>query len=117
MKLYIKRKFSAAHYLPNYDGPCANLHGHTFKVEVWLEGEVNPETGMVIDFKDIKAELDIFDHKCINDVVHYIPTAENIAIDFLDRILVYKAVRSATVRVWESKDAFAELSSSEGDLC
>ena len=117
MKLYIKHEFSAAHYLEGYDGPCGQLHGHTWLVEVWLEGEANPKTGMVIDFKDIKAGLDIFDHKCINDLVIYIPTAENLALDFLDRVLAYKAVHSATVRVWESKDAFAELSSSEGDLC
>lgn len=111
-KLYIKHRFSAAHHLEDYDGPCARLHGHTWKAEVWLKGKVNPKTGMLVDFKDVKAELNIFDHKCINEVVSYNPTAENIAKDFCDRLSIYAGVTSVTVRLWESEDCYAEVSSS-----
>lgn len=109
--LYVKHKFSAAHCLEFYNGPCANLHGHTFEVEVWLTGVVGC-SGMLVDFKEVKAELDIFDHKHINNVVSYNPTAENIAKDFCDRLSIYPGVHSVTVRVWESEEAYAEVSSS-----
>ncbi|MBR6908475.1 6-carboxytetrahydropterin synthase, partial [bacterium] len=48
-------KFEAAHWLPFYDGACHNLHGHSYKLEVTVTGEVkenvkNPQCGMIIDF-------------------------------------------------------------------
>jgi len=111
VELYIKETFSAAHFLPEHEGACQNLHGHTWKVEVWLTGTVEPRSGMVIDFGDIKKEIRVFDHRCINNQVDYVPTAENIAADLLQRIMLYSRITSAKVRVWESENAYAKVSS------
>jgi 6-pyruvoyltetrahydropterin/6-carboxytetrahydropterin synthase len=47
-------KFDAAHRLMTYKGPCHNLHGHTWRVQLELLGKVNTATGMLLDFQEIK---------------------------------------------------------------
>ena len=112
--LYTVRRFSAAHYLPEYKGKCANLHGHTWKVEVWINGVIDHKTGMVVDFKGIKDIIDEFDHAYLNDILLN-PTAENIAVMIRDIILEDMTCRRATgypirVRLWESGDSYVEVS-------
>jgi 6-pyruvoyltetrahydropterin/6-carboxytetrahydropterin synthase len=72
-----------------------NGHGHNYVLEVTVKGEVNPETGMVLDLKALKKlinekVIDLVDHKNLNVDVDFlqgvIPTAENIAIKFWERI-------------------------------
>lgn len=106
MKLYITRNISAAHFLPDYEGACRNLHGHSFRCEVWLEGLVDTMTGMLVDFKQVKDIIDRLDHVCLNDVLpsNFLPpTAENIALYLYDEI-----PSCVKVRVWESSDCYAE---------
>lgn len=80
---YIKKRFeiSAAHFLTlSYESKCASLHGHNWIVTVECRSkELNPD-GMVVDFTHIK-ELIInrLDHKVLNDVIPFNPTAENMA--------------------------------------
>ena len=74
-------EFDAAHYLPEYNGKCERLHGHTYKLVVKVEGTPDKE-GMVIDFirlKNIVKEevLSKLDHACLNDILKQ-PSAENI---------------------------------------
>lgn len=103
-----------AHLLPGYDGPCKNIHGHSFKLIVTLRGEVKteenqPDFGMVMDFKEFKrlineTVINQFDHaflvkKGCMDVnfqqsgfeklieVDYQPTSENIIQDIAERII------------------------------
>ena len=106
IQLYIQRKFAAAHYLPDHPGKCRYTHGHTWKVEVWLEGDVDSKTGMVVDFGEIKKEIDHLDHTALNVVLpleFLPPTAEKLVEYFLTNIpLAYR------VRVWESENAYAE---------
>ena len=78
--------FEAAHRLPNAPPghKCTRLHGHSFHVELVCEGEVEPETGWLVDFAEIKKVfepvLDQLDHRYLNDVEGLEnPTAENIA--------------------------------------
>ena len=83
MRLDVEFHFAAAHRLPRYDGPCFRLHGHNYKFFVALEGEVDPRSGMIIDFGLVKAAvqeevLARVDHRDLNDVLEN-PTAENIA--------------------------------------
>ena len=103
--IFITRKieFSAGHRLfnPNFSdekneatfGLCNNPngHGHNYALEVTLSGEVNDDTGMVFDLKELKKLtqreiIDKVDHKNLNVDVDYlkgvIPTAENLAIKF-----------------------------------
>ena len=109
MKIAVCRKshFNSAHrlYNPNWDdqknevvfGKCnnPNYHGHNYQMEVWVKGEIDPDTGMVIDLKIlkdiIKREIeDRFDHKNLNlDTEEFktlIPTAENICVVIYERM-------------------------------
>lgn len=58
-------KFDCAHMLSDYEGKCANLHGHTYHGTITLEGGVNPKTSMLVDYNDIKDVVDVFDHAII----------------------------------------------------
>lgn len=58
-------KFDCAHMLSNYEGKCANLHGHTYHGVVTLEGDVDRSTGMLVDYNKIKQIVDDFDHAVI----------------------------------------------------
>lgn len=78
--------FEAAHRLPNVPAghKCGRLHGHSFRVEVICEGPIDPHTGWLVDFAEIKNAfqpiLDRVDHHYLNDVPGLEnPTAENIA--------------------------------------
>lgn len=104
-----------AHALYGYDGPCKNIHGHTYVLYVTLKGKIlekenHPKTGMVIDFTDFKKivneqVIQIFDHSLVLNsnsphaqlkelqinfekinFVPYQPSCENLLIDFVNRI-------------------------------
>ena len=108
-RLYVKRSIAAAHYLPDYDGSCGHLHGHTWVIEVWIEGPADPTTGMVVDFREVKEIIDYCDHQTLNLVLpegFLPPTAENLARYFYGAISC-----SVQVRVWESENCYAECRS------
>lgn len=69
-------KFDCAHMLSNYDGKCANLHGHTYHGTVTIEGKVN-SNGMVVDYNKIKQIVDEFDHAIIFSSDEFRNAAEN----------------------------------------
>jgi 6-pyruvoyltetrahydropterin/6-carboxytetrahydropterin synthase len=110
-------KFDAAHWLPEHEGKCKNLHGHTWKIEIEVSGELL-STGMIMDFSDLKRlvtkqVLDYADHQCLNDLPFTLmqnPTAENlcewirlqVGTSLPDEIVILR------VRVWESDEAYAE---------
>jgi 6-pyruvoyltetrahydropterin/6-carboxytetrahydropterin synthase len=78
--------FEAAHYLPNVPAghKCRRMHGHSFRVEVYVAGEVDRETGWVMDFADLKACFepleDRLDHRVLNEIEGLEnPTSENLA--------------------------------------
>ena len=58
-------KFDCAHMLSDYEGKCANLHGHTYHGTVTLIGDVDSKTDMLVDYNDIKRIVDIFDHAIV----------------------------------------------------
>ena len=80
---YISKRIeiSGAHSLSlNYDSKCTNLHGHNWIVTVYCRSKELDENGMVIDFAHIKAKVtEKLDHKFLNDIFDFNPTAENIA--------------------------------------
>ena len=115
MKATIAKRvsFDAAHFLPNYVGKCKNIHGHHWLVEVGVTGEVDSQTGMVMDFTYVKEVLDRevvkqFDHKLVNDTLKN-PTAENIATYIRRKVNDYLGVDIEFVRVWETEDSYAEV--------
>jgi 6-pyruvoyltetrahydropterin/6-carboxytetrahydropterin synthase len=105
--LKVRDKFSAAHYLKEYKGKCENVHGHTFQVEVAIAVRELDRTGLGYDFTEIKKALAaaLPDHKLLNDVVPFNPSAENLARHFYGELKKTYPVRSVTV--WESDDASA----------
>ena len=90
-KVKKRLEISAAHRLElDYESKCTNFHGHNWIVDVYLKSkELNPN-GMIMDFTHIKKKvLDKFDHKVINDVVDFNPTAENLAKHICDELAPY----------------------------
>lgn len=84
--LRVEDWFAAAHYLENYHGKCENLHGHNYKVRVYVSGTELGPGGMLIDFallkKMVKEVLDMLDHRNLNDLPSFSgtePSAENIS--------------------------------------
>lgn len=87
VELFKEFTFEAAHRLPGVppDHRCARLHGHSYRVQIHVSGEVEPVSGMVMDFADIKAAFkpiidEHLDHYYLNDVPGLEnPTSENLA--------------------------------------
>jgi 6-pyruvoyltetrahydropterin/6-carboxytetrahydropterin synthase len=82
----VDSKFASAHYLRGYEGDCARVHGHTWKVTVDISVEDLDDAGISIDFKEVSGVLEEitakFDHRNLNEIDEFLtenPTAENIA--------------------------------------
>ncbi|MGH6842151.1 MAG: 6-carboxytetrahydropterin synthase QueD [Methylocella sp.] len=106
--------FEAAHVLPNVaeEHRCRRLHGHSYRVELRLEGPVDPVTGFVADFLAIEAAFkplqERLDHRFLNDIEGLEnPTAENIAVWIWERTKT-ALPQLARVVVFETQDCFAE---------
>jgi len=87
-------RFEAAHWLPNVPAghKCRRMHGHSFRGEVAVRGEVDPVTGWVIDFADLKRAVDPIvkrlDHYLLNEIEGLEnPTSEILAIWFWKRLV------------------------------
>ena len=93
-------EISAAHSLMlSYESKCEDLHGHNWIVKIYCKSETLNQDGMVTDFTLIKRQISgALDHKNLNDVLPFNPTAENIARWICDH--VENAYR---VEVWESE--------------
>jgi 6-pyruvoyltetrahydropterin/6-carboxytetrahydropterin synthase len=107
-ELMVEDTFSAAHQLKGYKGECERLHGHTFRVQVFLQAAETGGEGMVLDFHIIKEKLEMvlaeFDHNFLNDLPYFKdanPTSENLARLIFDKLK--KAIPQVSrVTVWES---------------
>jgi len=108
--------FDAAHSLPDHEGKCRNIHGHTYTVEVTVAGglqESGPATAMVMDFADLRDAVerlvvDRLDHEYLNDVVDFVPTAEAVA-GWVFSTLVEAGLPVVRVRLWETPTSYAEV--------
>lgn len=112
-------EFEACHHLPHYDGACHNIHGHSYKLEVTVSGQVSknendPKCGMIIDFKDLKAivksvAVDKYDHSNLNEFFPN-PTAEimvkQIAVDIMSKLP--QEVYLMSCKLWETSTSYAE---------
>ncbi|MFH1842258.1 MAG: 6-carboxytetrahydropterin synthase QueD [bacterium] len=109
--------FEAAHWLPAVPTghKCGRMHGHTYRIELALEGEVDEVFGWVIDFADVKTAfrpvLELLDHACLNDIAGLEnPTAENLAY-WLYQKLVSDLPLLTEVTVFETTSSSASYRS------
>lgn len=88
MLIYREFHFEAAHYLPSAPPghPNSRVHGHSFRCRVSVEGDVDPETGLVMHFDDLSAAItearDALDHRFLNDI-------EGLAAPTLERLTMW----------------------------
>jgi 6-pyruvoyltetrahydropterin/6-carboxytetrahydropterin synthase len=116
-ELKIISQFAGAHQLRNFGGKCEELHGHNWKIEVYVTGNKLGEDGLLIDFALIKKEtekaLGELDHKFLNELEPFKsanPSSENIARHIygsLSKKLNNGNVRVSKVTAWESDTACA----------
>jgi 6-pyruvoyl tetrahydropterin synthase/QueD family protein len=75
MLIYKEFTFDSAHFLPNVpDGhKCKEMHGHTYRLRIWIKGKPDPVLGWVMDFAElkklVKPVVETLDHKCMNNVL------------------------------------------------
>ena len=111
--------FDAAHSLPNSDGPCRRLHGHTYRVTVMARGETQPldgraEEGMVLDFARIKAVFKrrieaCCDHQYLNETVPVARTTAELLAAWMLGELRAELPQVIAVRVSETPSSWAEV--------
>jgi len=116
-ELKIISQFAAAHQLREFEGGCEHLHGHNWKVEVYVSGEKLEKNGLLMDFRLIKEAtkrvLDELDHKFLNELDAFMnlnPSSENIArhiFTSLSRELNTENITITKVTAWESDSACA----------
>ena len=135
--LKTRSQFDGAHFLKDYEGKCANIHGHRWIITVEVGSETveesGPYRGMVVDFgklkEDLKSETDKLDHMCLIEkgslkestmealneegfklfVLDFRPTAENLAKFFYD-VMSTKGYTVVRTRVFETPENCAEYS-------
>ena len=85
-EIFVEKHFSASHRLRDYNGNCANWHGHNWLVKAFVLTEDVDELGLAVDFRQVKAVLnevlDYYDHSCLNKLPEFSkknPTCEVIA--------------------------------------
>jgi 6-pyruvoyltetrahydropterin/6-carboxytetrahydropterin synthase len=111
-ELKVITHFAAAHQLRMFRGKCEKLHGHNWRIEISLTGDRLDDTGLLIDFREVKDTtdgiLEELDHSLLNELPqfqHQNPSSENIAAYVFKRLsskLNNNRVRVTKVTAWES---------------
>lgn len=122
MKVSVTKSFTfdAAHQLPDHDGKCRSLHGHTWRVDITISGPIiegGPKNGMVLDFGDLSELWRIsfethLDHKFLNESYNNYPTSERLAVQIftaIDNWIGISEMKVESVRVWETPTGYAEV--------
>ncbi len=108
-------KFEAAHVLPYHPGKCARLHGHSYRLDVSVDGplqDVGPARGMIEDFDTLKTVvtetvIEPLDHRSLNEIIDN-PTAERIVLWIWQR-LAPRLSGLVELTLWETQTACAVL--------
>jgi 6-pyruvoyltetrahydropterin/6-carboxytetrahydropterin synthase len=118
-ELKIVTHFAAAHQLTMVGEKCENLHGHNWKIEVYVAGKKLDEAGVLIDFGIIKKHvaeiMSLLDHKFLNDLDYFKndqPSSENIAgviARELQERIDNTGISVSRVAAWESENACATI--------
>lgn len=105
--LHTETVIDSCHQLKNYDGACARLHGHSWRVRVWVRGNLDQcnKLGILFDFTNVKKIKDKFDHRFINEIPPFDevnPTAENLTANIYDELVKVNDQLQYCVRVYET---------------
>lgn len=116
-ELKVVTRFAAAHQLTMVGSKCENMHGHNWRIEVYVTGEKLNAGGVLVDFGEIKAHLarvmEKLDHKFLNELEYFSdgnPSSEKIAYFVateLQTAIDNSSARVSKVTAWESDDACA----------
>ena len=116
-ELKIVTRFAAAHQLTMVGAKCENMHGHNWRIEVYVKGEKLDEGGVLMDFGEVKVHvadiMKLLDHRYLNELEHFDdrqPSSENIAFFIateLQKRIDRPEIRVSRVAAWESDDACA----------
>jgi 6-pyruvoyltetrahydropterin/6-carboxytetrahydropterin synthase len=118
IKLHTEVVIDSAHWLVGYNGICNRLHGHSWRIRIWVKGDASQldKTGILFDFTNVKLIKDIYDHRCLNDIEPFSkdtnPTAENIALEIYDKFAGIRGDLKYVVRVYETsigKETWAQV--------
>ncbi len=126
IKLCKEFSFSSAHSLPLHAGLCKNIHGHTYTLQVYVQGPLEtqelPNKGMVIDFATLKQivtdrVISKLDHQYLNDTLDFTTTAENMAVWILSQLQeamddhngTFGKVEVTKIRLYETPTCFVEV--------
>lgn len=105
--LYTETVIDSCHKLNNYSGNCQRLHGHSWLIKVWIQGNdlQKDQVGILFDFSNIKLIKDELDHQYLNDLEPFKiinPTAENITLYLLDKLQKINKMLDYRIRVYET---------------
>ncbi len=116
-ELMIETTFSSAHQLRGYKGKCEDLHGHNWKVNIYVQADMLNEIDLAIDFHELKRYtnevVEQLDHGFLNEIFPFTeinPSSENIAkwiFDSLKKKVEGEHISLTAVTVWESDTASA----------
>ncbi len=114
-EISVKTHFSAAHRLPGYAGNCANIHGHNWNIEVYVRGSQLNNSGMLIDFRELRRQvadqISTLDHTDLNTLPAFKdtpPTSEHIAHYLYQALAAHidnERYHVHRVTVWETQNA------------
>lgn len=114
IKIVRRFSFAAAHFLPNYNGKCQNLHGHEWVFDVAVKKRIDLQTGMVMDFGNLKDQVNQYivselDHSCLNDKILN-PTAENLLIWIWEKLMFNGLLKGIDeISIWEAPNSCATI--------
>lgn len=113
MRISKEFRFEASHILPHHPGKCRNLHGHSWRLEVVLHGQPNPNTHFVLDYYDLgrimNPLVDALDHTHLNFILTY-PSSENLVLRMAYELesLRCDAFPAILIRISETQKTWAE---------
>lgn len=106
--LFTESEFDSSHWLRCYNGKCANIHGHTWLLQIWIQGldSQKDDVGILFDFGNIKKIVSELDHTLVNSTVSFFedtnPTAENLSYYILNKLLELNGEVNYRVRIYET---------------
>ena len=114
LTLYTEDYIDSAHSLLNYDGKCSKIHGHTWKISLWIKGDDSllDKSGILWDFGNLKKITSSLDHANLNEIINESPSVENISIFIYTKLKKDYPKLKFKLRIYEKiikKESYCEI--------